>query len=138
MNTQRTTTTKPNNFTLFLSTTRLFFFLPILISNCTTSIEDALHYSSYATTFFLSNLLFLLHLLSLPPLMKQVSASTLHFPEHTRPTHSLLQTCYCQPQYHQSIEKICKNLIPTTQYQLNKQHNRIKSKTKHRIKIIFL
>ena len=53
MNTQRTTTTKPNSFTLFLSTTRLFFFLQILLFNCTTWIEDARHSSSCATTFFL-------------------------------------------------------------------------------------
>ena len=32
--------------------------------------------------------------------------------------------------YHQSIEKIYKNLIPTSQYQLNKKHNKIKPKTK--------
>ena len=53
MNTQRTTTTKPNNFTLFLLTTRLFFFLPSLLFSCTTWTEDAQHSSSYATIFFL-------------------------------------------------------------------------------------
>ena len=49
MNIQRTTITKPNSFTLFLSTTIFFFFLPILLFKCTTSAKDARHSSPCAT-----------------------------------------------------------------------------------------
>ena len=54
MNTQRTTTTKPNNFTLFLSTTRLFFFLPILIYNYSSFWKQHLRRSvKVCNTFYL-------------------------------------------------------------------------------------
>ena len=57
MNTQRTTTTKPNKFFQFLSIARLFSFLPILLFNCTIWTKDARHSSSAATIFFLKSVI---------------------------------------------------------------------------------